>query len=428
MRAARNRIALFGLFGTGNSGNDGSLEAMLAFLRRRRPDAAILCICGSPDNVRRMFGIDTTSIGGPAFSSAFLRLLDALSGRMLRHAMGFRRAVGIMRRCDILVMPGTGILDDFGEGAFSVPFVLLGWCLAARLAGAKVAFVSVGAGPIRTRLGRFFAKLATASAHYRSYRDASSRDFVRGLGIDVANDPIYPDLAFALPTPGLAPCGQARRPLEVGLGVMAYYGWADDREAGSSVHDSYIGIIGAFGRSLLRKGFRVRLLTGDVVDRAAAERLFDELSAAGSEAWRSRLVFEPTHSLHGLMEQIAQTDIVVATRFHNIVCALKLHRPSLSIGYAVKNDMLMAAAGLATFCQHIEALDPALLDQQFARLLAKREMLPIRIRISVDRFVSELSRQEDRLLSELVPCRQCCGRVCGESAGQPAGEPWTQDQ
>src|SRR5690606_2129021 len=40
-RIPPKRIGVFGLFGCGNAGNDGSLEAMLLFLRRVRPDAEL---------------------------------------------------------------------------------------------------------------------------------------------------------------------------------------------------------------------------------------------------------------------------------------------------------------------------------------------------------------------------------------------------
>jgi hypothetical protein len=53
------RIGLFGLFGCGNAGNDGSLEAMLAFLRRVRPEAELTCFCaysdGAADQITRDF-------------------------------------------------------------------------------------------------------------------------------------------------------------------------------------------------------------------------------------------------------------------------------------------------------------------------------------------------------------------------------------
>jgi polysaccharide pyruvyl transferase WcaK-like protein len=52
---------------------------------------------------------------------------------------------------------------------------------------------------------------------------------------------------------------------------------------------------------------------------------------------------------------------------------LKLGKPTVSIGYAEKNDVLMAEMGLGRFCQHVERLNLDLLIEQFNRLIADRQ-------------------------------------------------------
>ena len=61
----------------------------------------------------------------------------------------------------------------------------------------------------------------------------------------------------------------------------------------------------------------------------------------------------------------------MATRFHNLVCALKLAIPTVSIGYAVKHDALMADMGLSEFCQHVKSLDVDQLIEQFTELQSR---------------------------------------------------------
>ena len=46
------------------------------------------------------------------------------------------------------------------------------------------------------------------------------------------------------------------------------------------------------------------------------------------------------------MAQMAAVDTVVATRYHNVICALKLCKPTLSVGYAAKNDAADGGMGL----------------------------------------------------------------------------------
>jgi polysaccharide pyruvyl transferase WcaK-like protein len=111
----------------------------------------------------------------------------------------------------------------------------------------------------------------------------------------------------------------------------------------------------------------VRLFIGEDRDLAACRALHERVAEGRV------LPAEDAASLHQLLAQFAATDLVVATRFHNVVASLMLAKPVLSIGYAVKNDELMADMGLAAYCQAIEELDVERLKEQFLRLRAERE-------------------------------------------------------
>lgn len=370
------RIGLFGLFGTGNSGNDGSLEAMLRFLHQVRPDAEITCICsahrGAADRVARSLRVATTSLGIPPPQNQLLRTLDRLLLTLPRRTASLIHAVGRARRLDALIVPGTGILDDFGGSPFGMPLALLAWCLVARLSGTWIAFVSIGAGPIHNPLSRWLMRAAVSLAEYRSYRDTVSKTFMQSIGFDARDDAVYPDIAFKLP----APASPRRQPphgrLVVGVGVMTYLGWRNDPTRGAAIYQTYLAKLTSFVLWLLDRGYAVRVLMGDTNDQRAVNDLLAHMAIARPALPDDRLVFEPMSSLHDLMRQIAATDVVVATRYHNIVCALKLGKPTVSIGYADKNDVLMAEMGLGRFCQHVERLNLDRLIEQFSQLLAER--------------------------------------------------------
>jgi len=398
------RVVLFGLFGSGNSGNDASLEAMLAFLRRW-PGMDITCVCYAPDAIAAKHGIHGVSVGTPAAWKPLPGAIDRMLFGLPRRLAGLGRAILTARRADVLIFPGTGILDDFGTGPFGMPLAIFGWCLGARLGGAQIAFVSIGAGPIHHPLSRRLMAGAAAMAQYRSYRDTVSRDFMESIGFDTRRDAIFPDIAFALPTPpSRVRAGQA---LTVGLGVMGYYGWNHDTQAGAEIHRTYLNKLRTFALWLLDQGYRVRLLTGDAGDRTAVGALAALVHAARPGLPPDLLCAEPTSDLHELMEQIASTDIVVATRFHNVVAALKLARPVVSIGYASKNDALLTEMGLAGFCQHIEELDVDRLILQFTTLLDARDDHEREIRERVDSYRRRLKEQEGLLAARfhLVPAR-----------------------
>ncbi|HZD51651.1 MAG TPA: polysaccharide pyruvyl transferase family protein [Woeseiaceae bacterium] len=400
------KIGLFGLFGTGNSGNDGSLEAMLRFLRESRPDAEITCICsahrGAADRVARSLGVATTSLGFPPSNTGLLNTLDRLLLTLPRRIASLVHAVRRACKLDALVVPGTGILDDFGGSPFGMPLALLAWCLVARLSGTWIAFVSIGAGPIENPISRWLMRSAVALADYRSYRDAVSKTFMQSIGFDARADAVYPDIAFKLAAPAEPRRQSEDGRLVVGVGVMTYFGWRNDATRGAATHDSYLAKITGFVLWLLDRGHAVRILMGDTNDQRAVDELLANVATARPALPDGRFVFEPISSLHDLMRQIAQTDVVVATRYHNIVCALKLGKPTVSIGYADKNDVLMAEMGLGGFCQHIERLSLDRLIEQFDQLLAERPRYERAISAANLACQQRLEHQ-DRLLAARLP-------------------------
>jgi polysaccharide pyruvyl transferase WcaK-like protein len=59
---------------------------------------------------------------------------------------------------------------------------------------------------------------------------------------------------------------------------------------------------------------------------------------------------------------------VVAIRYHNVLCSLKLSKPTISIGYSPKHDVLLADMGLGDFIQDVSTLDVDELKKRFTEL------------------------------------------------------------
>ncbi len=401
MTTAPKLIGLFGMFGTGNIGNDGSLESMVRLLRTVAPQERLLCICGNPAAVEKAFGLEAVPIYHKPERLAESRAV-ALLQRAAGRATMWLHAARQLRRLKALIIPGMGVLDDFSVSPLGLgwPHDILSWSLLGRLMGVKVIFASIGAGPIRHPASRWLMKAAARAAHCRSYRDTVSKAFMESIGFDTRNDPIYPDIAFRLPAPAStrAPAGEGQ-PLTIGVGVMAYCGWRNEAERGAQIYAAYLGKITRFVVWLLDRGHVVRVLMGDQADRRAVDDLVRAVRSRRPARAEQAILFTPAQTLHDVMQQIADTDLVVATRYHNVVCALRVGKPTISIGYAQKNDVLLAEMGLAGYCQDIERLDVARLETQILRLISERPALEGRIRQAGARFQSRLREQEDLLAS-----------------------------
>lgn len=366
------RVGFFGLLGSGNLGNDGSLEAVLSFLRTKHPDAILGCLCGGPEQVTARYGVRAVPLRWYQSYEQTATGRTAIALKVLGKGLDVFRTVSWVRQFDVVIVPGAGILEaTLPLRPWGFPYALFLLSASGRLCGTRVALVSVGADVVHQRATRWLITWAARLAAYRSYRDTHSKDAMRRMGVDTSGDEVYPDLAFALPTPPDLSVGTRI----VGVGVMAYFGGNNDRQRADEIHASYVDKMKHFVRWLVDSDHQVRLLTGDNVDESVVREIVSDLQAHRPDLDPSRVGAEPVSSLADLMQQMKSVDTVVATRYHNVLCALKLSKPTISIGYAAKNDALMTEMGLADFCQSVPSLDVERLIEQFTALESRREQL-----------------------------------------------------
>jgi polysaccharide pyruvyl transferase WcaK-like protein len=362
--------------GQGNLGNDGSLEAMLAYLGAEHSNAILDFLCTGTDQMMARYGVPATRLRWYNRQTQGPASMTALATRSLKVPLGmiidaFRIGTWV-RHHDVVIVPGMGVLETSQPlRPWHFPYSIFLVTAFGRLFRTKVALVSVGADDIRQPLTRRLVTTAARLASYRSFRDTFSRDAMRRIGLDTSGDSVYPDLAFALPIPRDIPVVAGM----VGVGVMDYNGSSDDRLQADRLHASYVENMKNFVLWLVENGRSVRLFTTDVHDEPIMDEVIAYLRAHRPQLGPSQLVAEPISSIDELMRQIASVDTVVASRFHNVLCALMLAKPTLSVGYAPKFEVLMEEVGLAEFCQSAHSVDVDRLIDQFTELESRSTQL-----------------------------------------------------
>ena len=370
-----SRVGLFGLLGQGNLGNDGSMEAVLAHLRARH-DVILDALCSEPDMVTARYGLPAVALRWYQPDPQMPPGLMAIAKRGLGVSLGIGidafHTASWVRRHEAVVVPGMGVLETtVPMRPWRTPYWMFLLCASGRLFGTKVALVSVGANVTDHRVTRRLISGAARLAHYRSYRDTVSKDAMQRMGVDTSRDAVYPDVAFALPTPS----GISRVPGSVGIGVMDYSGGNDDLGQAAELRANYLEQMKSFSSWLVDNGHPIRLFTSDTADEPVMHEIAAAVRAHRPDLSPSSVVAEPAPSLTELMQQIAQVDAVVATRYHNVLYALLQAKPTLALGYAAKHELLMADAGLPRFCLPCKSLDVTQMIERFTELESRSEQL-----------------------------------------------------
>jgi len=404
VRAKRNgiKVAFLGHFNSTNFGNESILQAILYNLRRVQTDVEVTCITTDPQATIAAHQIEAISIS-PNFVTSWsakgplVRVIRSIFVGIPSEICRWIKGYVALRRTDMLIIPGLGMLTD-AFGVFYIgysPYNLFKWSLIAKVCGCKLLFESVGGGPIYSAVGRFFIKSFLSLADFRSYRDNSTKQCLSDIGFRAENDPVYPDLAFSLPEATIPnhdgkKTKKSRRTV-VGLGLMLYN--EKYSAAGPSIQRAYLENLAVFARWLLLHEYDVRLLIGDRVDLDAIKEFRDLLRDRLPKVDDERIINEPISSVEGLLSQIAATDIVVATRFHNVLLSLLCDKPVIAISFHHKCESLMSAMGLSAYCLDIDELKADSLIEKFCDLYTNAERLKPLIREKAGEFRRALDEQ-----------------------------------
>jgi len=408
----RTKVTFLGNFGQRNLGNEATLAAVLHNLQVRLPETDVNCICPNPGITATTHKIPAIPIHEVFVKAELLHgnfLFKSLRKVILGVPMEIYRwikAFGVLRNTEMLIVPGTQMLSDNLTGPWGFPYLVFRWSVAARLQKCKLAFVSVGVGPLHHPMSKLFVKLALLLANFRSYRDDSSRQYLRSIGFYRTSDRVYPDLAFSLPLPTIARGYRSERDkCVIAVGVIDYrgqFGPSPNQLSGNDTYSRYIDLVTDFVAWLLENAYTVRLVIGDAAyDPQVLADLKETLKKKGVRYQDRQLLAEPIETFEELLLQLATSDFIVSPRFHNIVFGLLLNRPVMALSYHEKFSALLESLDLARFNLPIDHADAESLIERFCELTRDSHALEQKISRRVSEYRAKLDEQYERIVNSL---------------------------
>lgn len=410
------RIGIFGHVGNENLGDEAIIAAVIQNIRHRYPDVEIYGFSINPTDTLKRHKVATSPIRRIRKDSYQLRqgretsinaqkwkkeknLRERIKTRLkpfpliytlvkrineslhffldsLGELIFLVKSINNLKRINLLIVSGSGQLFDYFGGPWGNPYTIFKWSIIAKMLGTKVAFVSVGAGPINSSLSKFFIKQALSLASYYSYRDQSSKKLIEELGVPGGN-PVFPDLVYSLQLtriPSVSP-PLSSVPL-VGINPMPFFDHRYWPESNKCTYENYTRTLALFALWLLQTDHNVLFFHTQLrVDPYVIRDIKLIMASEGGGGYEHRLIDRPILTLEDLIAQISMTDIVVATRFHGILISYLLEKPVLGISYHKKTDDLMAQMGQSEYVLDISCLDLDFLIERFSALESNREII-----------------------------------------------------
>lgn len=366
-------IALLGAYSSRNFGDTAIQASAIHHLRRHAPDAELVGISHDAFDTLRTHGIRGWTLQGepgvPADPKA--ELGSGLFGILRRRRQQWRAMRKVAAQCDLLVVSGSGQLEDFWGGPWGHSYALFAWTLAFRLSGKRVAVLATGLDDLSTRLGKFFILRTLANAKLITFRDSGTLVQLRRLGFHGAAA-VCPDLAFSYPIQRRTP-DHSGRPLIV---VCPISHRAFRRKA-PGAFERYLDAIRDVCVSLVAAGYRVKLSNSQVDMDGPLLRDFhrklEPLTGAGT------IELAEARYLSDYLHVVSDADLVIASRLHALILSAVSATPMLAVSYSRKVTQLMADIESASYCVELEAATPgtivSLANDSLARTAARREQL-----------------------------------------------------
>lgn len=396
-----------------NQGDDLVVDAVLSALRDRVDDPRLCTVSMYPPAALERHGVTSLAIGAVPIGesrrnwsmterSGVVGRVGRIVARGLSEISSAWSAFSELRGYDTLVIAGSGPLEDDPGCAYR----LAKWVVLARLARAKVAVLSVGAGPLEQPMHQRLVRLALRLSHYASVRDHSSARLLERIGWrrPVA---VRPDMGWAwtrLPVPVPVGSGTTAPPRRVGINVMSLN---DPRyERGISItepdwdrFDTYIGKLRDTVERLLADGREVVLFSTETQhDVVVRNELVERMRNEGVDHVE-RLTVQEDVSVDGMLAAVRRCDLVVATRFHAALVALATGRPTIALAYHPKTRDLFESLGVESLCLDAEHFTADELLGLVADAPGIWDARRDGVAAGVERLRSELTEQFDRAVA-----------------------------
>jgi len=429
------RVGVFGHYGNENLGDETIVAATIQNIKRFLPEAEIYGFSINPDDTQKKHGVQSFPIRSfmmrkkEATAQAQGDQVSALSGSartslawqlrtgikkvpvlfpLIRAGVNFFRGINsainelelmvrsyhILRKIDLLLIAGSGQLNDENGGVAGFPLTLFKWNMMAKLAGSRVAFVSVGAGPLDSPFSRRMVKFTIHKADYISFRDQGSKDLISE--IDPGTDrPVYPDLAFShqfysVPARHGFP---AARPI-VGINPLPFY---DERYwpvSDKRVYEEYLEKIARMCLWLIDTEHTVSFISLQLkVSPAVIRDVIENIHRLRPNFTKEYIIHHTITGLEDLFAELSACDYVIATRFHGILLSLSLCKPVIGLCYSEKSVQLMQDMDQGEYSLDIASFTLEEVQTKFASLKINAPTIATALKRHVDENKRKLDEQ-----------------------------------
>ncbi|WP_100405479.1 polysaccharide pyruvyl transferase family protein [Bacillus solitudinis] len=329
------KVGIIGNYGHNNNGDEAILTGILhqLIVHEGIDKSDIVIFSNNPENTYERYQIQAVP------------LLHKKGSILKSGATTVKESYRIMKDVDLLIIGGGGLLMDMYKRDAPL-YSVLG--LTGKRAGCRVVVYGVGAGPIRTTLGRFFIKRLTNAAESVSVRDQDSKALLEKIGVQTPVE-VIGDPAFSVPAPITHQPSSAIK--KVGVTAVPYFSEHYWPTPDVKKYEAYVsGMAAQLDKLAIEKDVEITFYsTKYPEDVQVTKDIFGQMTATEKVTLNEENL-HPTD----IVKLSAEQDLIIGTRLHSLILSVVAETPVIGIGYHHKVLDFMQVMGMPSLGVNIE--------------------------------------------------------------------------
>ena len=332
------KVGIVGNYGHNNNGDEAILAGILNQIKGIDGNCDITIFSNTPSDTIDRYNLKTQKFkynkGNTLFSIIYT------IGKVYKN----------LKELDLIIIGGGQLLMDlYSRG----PMLYAMYSILGKLAGKTVIYHAVGAGPISTKIGKFFIGLGLKNATSISVRDIQSKELLDkkyGIGDKVI---LAADPAFSLENKHN---NKEQTNKTIGFTTLPYFNGVYWPGENMDKYNRYIGVLQETIQMLLdQTDYNILLFsTAYPADTISSTDLYNRINSKNKDRLINR-----TDNLHPqqLLETISECDLIIGTRLHSLILAIVGEKPIIGIEYQPKVRNFMERVGLQDSCFKIDIME-----------------------------------------------------------------------
>jgi len=367
------RVALFGSFGEGNLGDEAICKATIDNIRKVHENSEIVLFTHDLEDSEKRYDQEFITFRS-VIATGFRSLVTQIKNNE------FKESINILKKCDLVVIGGGGILYDNEVGIGINPILI--WLLRTylfKLLGLKVVLNAVGVGPITKISSKIYLRLLGNLVNKITVRDKYSQDIMKDCSvytpIIISADPVWGvkweerTMKDILQSPKLKYDARSK------LGIQV-------RKVRGMDEAKFVETMAKLIDSMVEKYLLSVVLIPMSFKNTKDILLLEKIQVKAKN--ESKIEIVKSDNISFISDIMQECDFLIISRLHSIILATQLGIPYIALSYSAKTEDLVNKIKMTDLSWPVTEVDVTTIERLYLKAMKRKVTIKTHLKHMAD--------------------------------------------